>query len=62
MFGTWVGSYAAGTETNASVTKHLTLAQPSISRRSVARTCGDFILRCLKATGQAYAQSAVYYP
>ncbi len=49
-------------ERNASVANHLTLAQPSSSRRSVVRTCRDFTLRCLKATAQAYAQSAVYYP
>ena len=47
-------------ERNASVANHLTLAYPSVSRRSVARTCGSFTLRCLKAIGESYIQSSAY--
>ncbi len=49
-------------ERNASVANHLTLAYPSVSRRSVARTCGNFTVRCLKAIGESYVQSSVYNP
>ena len=49
-------------ESNGSATKRLTLAQPSTSRRSVATTCGNFTLRCLKAIAHSYAESAVWYP
>ena len=49
-------------ERNASDTKHLTLAPPSTSYQSVARTCGDFTLRCLLAIAQAYARSSAYNP
>jgi hypothetical protein len=62
MFGTWGGSYATGMERTASVTNHLTLAPPSVSRRSVARTCGNFTLQCLKAIAEGYGQSSVYNP
>ena len=62
MFGTPGGSYAAGMERNASFTNRLTLAQPSVSRRSVARTCGSFTLRCLKAIAESYVQSGAYNP
>jgi hypothetical protein len=62
MFGTWGGSYATGMERNASVTNHLTLAPPHVSRRSIARTCGSFTLRCLKAIGESYIQSSAYNP
>ena len=62
MFGTSGGSYAAGMERNASVANRLTLAPPSVSRRSVARTCGNYILRCLKAIGESYVQAGAYYP
>ena len=49
-------------ERNASVTDNLTLAQPSVSRRSVARTCGSFTIRCLKAIAESYLQSSAYNP
>jgi hypothetical protein len=62
MFGTWGGSYATGMGRNASVTNHLTLAPPHVSRRSIARTCGNFTLRCLKAIGESYIQSSAYNP
>ena len=62
MFAYCGGSYAACMESNGSVTKRLTLAQPSISGRSVATTCGNFTLRCLKAIAHSYAESAVWYP
>lgn len=47
---------------NASVASHLTLAQPSVSRRSVARTCGSFTVRCLKVVAESYLQSRTYNP
>ena len=47
-------------ERNALVANHLTLAYPSVSRRSVARTCGSFTLRCLKAMAASCAQSSAY--
>jgi hypothetical protein len=47
---------------NASVAGHLTLAQPSVSRRSVARTCGSFTVRCLQAVAESYLQSSAYNP
>jgi hypothetical protein len=62
MFSTWGGSYATGMERNASVTNHLTLAPPHVSRRSIARTCGSFTLRRLKAIGESYIQSSAYNP
>ena len=62
MFGTWSGSYTAGMERNASVTNRMTLAPQSVSRRSVARTCGSFTVRCLKAIAESYVQSSAYYP
>ena len=62
MFGTWGGSYATGMERNASVTNHLTLAPPHVSRRSVARTCGSFTIRCLKSIAESYLQSSAYNP
>jgi hypothetical protein len=62
MFGTSGGSYATGMERNASVTNRLTLAPPSVSRRSVAKTCGSFTLLCLKAIGESYIQSRPYNP
>jgi hypothetical protein len=62
MFGTSGGTYAAGMERNASVTNRLTLAPQSVSRRSVARTCGRFTLRCLKAIAGTYVQSTAYNP
>ena len=49
-------------ERNASVANHLTLAYPSVSRRSVARTCGSFTLRCLKAMAESFVQSSAYNP
>ena len=62
MFGTSGGSYAAGMERKALVTNLLTLAPPSVSRRSVARTCGSFTLRCLKAMAESYVRSSAYNP
>lgn len=62
MFGTWGGSYPTGMERNGSVTNHLTLAPPHVSRRSIARTCGSFTLLCLKAIGESYIQSSAYNP
>lgn len=62
MFGTPGGAYAAGMEKNASVINRLTLALPSVSHRSVARTCGSFTLRCLKAIAESYVQSSAYNP
>jgi hypothetical protein len=49
-------------ERTASVTNHLTLAPPHGSRRSIARTCGSFTLRCLKAIGESYIHSSAYNP
>ncbi len=49
-------------ERNASVANHLTLAYPSVSRRSVARTCGSFTIRCLMAMAESYAESSAYNP
>jgi hypothetical protein len=49
-------------ERNALVTNRLTLAPLSVRRRSVARTCGSFTLRCLKAIGENYVQSSAYNP
>jgi len=62
MFVTWGGSYPTGMERNASATNHLTLAPPHVSRRSVARTCGSFTLRSLKAIAGTYVQSSTYNP
>lgn len=62
MFRAGCGSYAAGMETNASVTNFLTLAQPSAARPSVARICGTLALRCLKAIARDYVESAHYNP
>ena len=62
MFGTLCGSYAAGMERNASVTNRVALASPSVSRRSVARACGSFTLRCLKAIAESYVRSSAYHP
>jgi hypothetical protein len=45
---------------NASVASHLNLAQPSVGRRSVARTCGRFTVQCLKAVVESYLQSRAY--
>jgi len=47
---------------NASVASHLNLAQPSVSRRSVARSCGRFTVRCLQAVAESYLQSRAYNP
>jgi hypothetical protein len=49
-------------ERNASVTDRLTRAQPSVSRRSVARTCGSFTIRYLKAIAESYLRSSAYNP
>jgi hypothetical protein len=49
-------------ETNASVTDRLTLAQPSVSHRAVARTRGSFTIRCLEALAASYLQSSAYNP
>lgn len=49
-------------ERNASVTYHLTLAPASVSFLSVAATCGNFTLRCLKAIADSYVQSSAYNP
>ena len=62
MFGAWVAIYAAGMERNASATYRLTLEPQSVSRRSVARTCGSFTLRCLRAIAESYVQSGAYNP
>jgi len=62
MFGTRGGSYAAGMERNGSFTNRLTVAPQPVSRRSIARTCGSFALRCLKAIGESYIQSSAYNP
>ncbi len=48
-------------ERNASVANHVTLGYPSVSR-SVARTCGSFTLRCVKAVAASYAESSAYNP
>ena len=61
MFGTSGASYPAAMERNASVTNVLTLA-PTISRRSVARTCGSFAVQCLRAIAEEYVQSTAYNP
>jgi hypothetical protein len=57
MLGTSGDTYAAGMESN-----RLTLAKTAASRRSVARTCGSFTLRCLKAIAKSYVQSSAYNP
>jgi hypothetical protein len=62
MFGTPPGAYAAGMERTAPVTTLLTFAQPSAARPSVARTCGVFAFRCLKAMAEGLVQSCTYYP
>jgi hypothetical protein len=49
-------------ERNASVTNHLTLAPPHVSRRSIARICGSFTVRWLKAIAETYVQSSAYNP
>jgi hypothetical protein len=45
---------------NGSVAGNPTLAQPSVSRRSVARTCGRLTVRCLQAVAESYLQSRAY--
>ena len=62
MFGATGGTYAAGMERNATFTNGLTVAPSSVSRRSVAKTCGSFTLRCIRAIGEAYLQSSAYNP
>ena len=62
MFRAGCGAYAAGMETNASVTNSLTLAQPCAARPLVARICGKLALRCLKAIARGYVESAHYNP
>jgi hypothetical protein len=62
MFGTSGDSYATGMERHASVTYRMPPAPTATSRRSVARTCGSFALRCLKAIGESYIQSSAYNP
>lgn len=57
MLGTSGDTYAAGMESNG-----LTFAKTAASRRSVARTCGSFTLRCLKAIAGTYVQSSAYNP
>lgn len=49
-------------ERNESVTSRLTLAPTTASRRPVAKTCGNFALRCLKAIAESYVQSSAYNP
>jgi hypothetical protein len=62
MFRTRHGNYAPGMERNASAANLLTLSQPSAARPSIARICGAFALRCLKAVAEGYIQSCAYYP
>jgi len=62
MFGARSGSYAACVDTDATVTNRLTLAPPSLRRRSVAKSRGSLILRCLKAIAESYLQSSAYNP
>jgi hypothetical protein len=62
MFGIGLGSYGAGMETNAAPTHHLTRSPASAAHHSVARICGTFALRFLKAVARSYAESVVYYP
>jgi hypothetical protein len=62
MFGTSGVEYAAGMERSASVPNRLTLVSRSVSRRSVARTCCSFTLRCLKSIAESYVQSSAYNP
>jgi hypothetical protein len=47
---------------NASVASHLNLAQPPVSRRSVARTLGRFTIWCLNAMAESYLQSRACNP
>lgn len=47
---------------NASVAGHLNLTQPSVSRRSIARTCGRFTVLCLKAMAEGYLRLRPYSP
>ena len=62
MFWTSGGSYAAAMERTASVANRPTLAPTAVSRMPVARTCGIFALRCLRAIGKSYVQSSAYNP
>jgi hypothetical protein len=62
MFGTSGDSYAARMERDALVTNRLTIAQPSVGRPSVAKTCSSFTVRCLKAIAESYVQSGAYNP
>jgi hypothetical protein len=62
MFDTSGGSYAACMERKAPFSHRLTLVRTSDSRRSIARACASFTLRCLKAFGESYVQSAAYNP
>jgi hypothetical protein len=45
---------------NASGASYLTLAQLSVGRRSVARTCGRLTVRCLQALAESYLESRAY--
>jgi hypothetical protein len=47
---------------NASGASHLILAQPSVSRRSIARAVGSFTARCLHAVAESYLQSKACNP
>ena len=49
-------------ERNASVANRLTLAYPSVGRRSVARTFSSFTIRCLKAMVESYIEASAYNP
>jgi hypothetical protein len=62
MFGTSDSAYASGMERNATVTYRLTLAPTAARRRSIARTCGSFALRCLKAVCESYVQASACNP
>ena len=49
-------------ERNDPVTNRLTLAPTIASRRAVAKACGNFAFRCLKAIAESYVQSSAYNP
>jgi hypothetical protein len=47
----------------APLTNLLTLAPSTIPRPvRIARTCGQFTVRCLKSLARGYIESAMYYP
>ena len=49
-------------ESSPSVTKRLTLAPESDSRRSIVRTCGSFTLMGLKAIAASYVLACAFNP